>query len=76
MNGFAFYFHFFCVNLIIGNKLTEELAKEYLDSIGDNSYYALKYTVAEVLCLITSILQIVLTDEVTIKIFYWVYRIF
>ena len=56
----------FCVTLIIGNKLTEELAREYLDSIGDNSYYALKYTVAEVLCLITSILQIVLTDEVTL----------
>ena len=55
------------MNLIIGNKLTEELAKEYLDSIGDNSYYALKYTVAEVLCLITSILQIVLTDEVTLR---------
>ena len=64
------------MNLIIGNKLTEELAKEYLDSIGDNSYYALKYTVAEVLCLITSILQIVITDEVTSKIFHWVYRIF
>ena len=55
------------MNLIIGNKLTEELAREYLDSIGDNSYYALKYTVAEVLCLITSILQIVLTDEVTLR---------
>ena len=47
-----------------GNKLTEQLVKEYLDSIGDNSFYALKYFMAEVLCLVTAILQIVLTDKV------------
>ena len=47
-----------------GNHLTEELAKDYLDSIGDNSFYALKYSVAEILCLVTAILQIVLTDKV------------
>ena len=52
------------LNYYPGNQLTEELARDYLDSIGDNSFYALKYTVAEILCLVTSILQIVLTDKV------------
>ena len=52
------------LNYCPGNQLTEELARDYLDSIGDNSFYALKYTVAEILCLVTSILQIVLTDKV------------
>ena len=52
-------------NYYQGNQLTEQLAKDYLDSIGDNSFYALKYTVAEILCLVTCILQIILTDEVT-----------
>ena len=47
-----------------GNKLTEDLAQEYIDSIGDNSFYALKYFMAEALCLVTAILQIVLTDKV------------
>ena len=60
-----------------GNKLTEELAKEYLDSTEDNSFYALKYTVAEVLCLVTSVLQIFLTDKVTLcKVFHNVTSIF
>ena len=40
------------------------MAKDYIDSIGDNSFYALKYTVAEILCLVSAVLQIVLTDEV------------
>ena len=53
------------LNYYPGNQLTEELARDYLDSIGDNSFYALKYTVAEILCLVTSILQIVLTNQVT-----------
>ena len=47
-----------------GNQLTDKLATEYLDSIGDNSFYALKYTVAEVLCLVSSIVQIVFTNKV------------
>ena len=47
-----------------GNKLTEELARNYLYSIGDNSFYALKYIVAEFLCLLSSILQIILTNKV------------
>ena len=53
----------------LGNKLTHELAKNYLDSIGDNSFYALKYIVAEIMCLVTSILQILLTNKVTTFIF-------
>ena len=48
-----------------GNKLTDVLAISYLDSIGDNSFYALKYIVAEILCLLTAILQILLTNKVT-----------
>ena len=48
-----------------GNQLTEQLANDYIDSIGDNSFYALKYTVAEILCLVTAILQIIFTNEVT-----------
>ena len=50
--------------LFSGNQLTDKLATEYLDSIGDNSFYSLKYTVAEVLCLVSSIVQIVLTNKV------------
>ena len=50
--------------LFSGNQLTDKLATEYLDSIGDNSFYVLKYTVAEVLCLVSSIVQIVLTNKV------------
>ena len=48
-----------------GNKLTNVLAISYLDSIGDNSFYALKYIVAEILCLVTAVLQIILTNKVT-----------
>ena len=47
--------------------MTEELAKEYLDSLGDNSFYALKYILAEILCWVTSVLQILLTNEVTVR---------
>ena len=46
-----------------GNSLTEELAHNYIDSIGNNSYYALKYSVSEWLCLLVCFLQIYLTDE-------------
>jgi len=45
-----------------GNSLTEELAKSYIDSIGDNSYYSFKFSIAEWLCLLVCFVQISLTD--------------
>jgi hypothetical protein len=40
-----------------GNSLTEELATNYIDSIGDNSYYAFKFSIAEWLCLLVCFVQ-------------------
>ena len=42
--------------------MTGELAKNYLDSVGDNDYYVLKYNLAEWLCLLSCLLQISFTD--------------
>lgn len=47
-----------------GNKLTAELAKNYIDSLGDNGWYVTKYCVSEVLCLLVCGLQVVFTDMV------------
>ena len=45
------------------NPHTAELASNYLDSIGDNAYYALKYSLAEWLCLLVCFVQFSLTDK-------------
>ena len=45
-----------------GNSLTKELASNYIDSIGDNDYYTLKFSIAEWLCLLVCFVQIWLTD--------------
>ena len=45
-----------------GNTLTKDLANSYIDSLGDNSYYAFKYSIAEWFCLLVCFVQITLTD--------------
>ena len=47
-----------------GNKLTGELAKNYIDSLGDNGWYVTKYCVSEVLCLFVCMMQVGFTDMV------------
>ena len=47
-----------------GNKLTGELAKNYIDSLGDNGWYVTKYCVSEVLCLFVCAMQVGFTDMV------------
>ena len=46
-----------------GNSLTEDLAKNFIDSIGTNSFYAFKYSVAEFLGFLICLIQLLLTDK-------------
>ena len=45
-----------------GNTLTEELGLNYIDSIGQNSYYAFKFSMSEWLCLLVCFVQFALTN--------------
>ena len=44
--------------------MTAELAKNYIDSLGDNGWYVTKYCLTEVLCLLVCGMQVVFTDMV------------
>ena len=44
--------------------MTGELAKNYIDSLGDNGWYVTKYCVSEVLCLLVCVMQVGLTHMV------------
>jgi len=45
-----------------GNSLTKELAINYIDSLGSNEFYALKFSICEWLCLLVCFVQIYMTD--------------